>query len=686
MAMSYVRSVVRSVFATDWSKRRKWSAFRRGGVVLVALLAFSAVFNPDIGALASVAALYVGLQDRASDPPRYTVRVMLTQTALMAGVVLIAGVARDVWVTSLILVGFAGLSGLTARRDKALGRMFNDIIAVLAFLGLSSVSHVYAAQAATAVLAAGLLQTALTRATIRFTSDLPERRPVASALTAVAVHLEDAQLRNLRRTGEAATAAIQSADSNLARSDLSHHRRRALRKLLGDAEGLREEAAALRARRAFDTAVITDDDVTDAIDVAVETLRSTALVLSSDWTPSVRGPSKSVQVSAQLPELAKRAAEVEARPDARGSATAIAHLAVRLVRHTHRLMKADDHRLIDKNPHVRDTFRANMWQPRLVDIRAGVRLALAAALGLLVAHLLDLSHGGWVAATTVALLRPAERALTSDTIARSVGTAVGAALVIPLVFATHGSPVANVIMVAVLAIATFMVTAANEGLYIIAITIETVFTRAVVGEDPMEVVVSRVGDVLLGCALAVVLLLVVPLRHGRRLRHEIAEYADATANWVESVGRLSNGEISVKKVRRRHRAMVSARATVQHSLDVRRVEPFGPGLSPWLAYHLYTSIHDASRACVAAEMTMRHGVPGSAAATASAQRIVTNLRFVATTLHGSASVPPPSNAPAAGPAAADPTDDVTRLLGIAERESATAVDLASTRLTEKVPG
>lgn len=678
-------SVVRSVFATDWTKRRKWSAVRRGGVVLVALLTFSAVFNPDIGALASVAALYVGLQDRASDPPRYTVRVMLTQTVLLAVVVLIAGVARNVWVTSLILVGFAGLSGLTARRDKALGRMFNDIIAVLAFLGLSSVSHTYAAQAATAVLAAGLLQTALTRATIRVASDLPERRPVAAALTAVAVHLADAQVRSLRRTGETATAAIQSADASLNRSDLSHHRRRALRKLLGDAEALREEAAALRARRAFDTAVITDDDVTDAIDVAVDTLRNTAVVLSSDWTPSVRGTAKGVQASAQLPALAQRAAEIEARPGARGSATAIAHQAVRLVRHTHRLMTADDHRLIDKNPHVRDAFRANMWQPRMVDLRAGVRLALAAALGLLVAHLLDLSHGGWVAATTVALLRPAERALTSDTIARAVGTAVGAALVIPLVFATHGSPVANVIMVTLLAIATFMVTAANEGLYIIAITIETVFTRAVVGEDPMEVVISRVGDVLLGCALAVVLLLMVPLRHGRRLRHEIADYADATADWVEAVGRLSNGQTTVKKVRRRHRAMVSARATVQHGLDVRRVEPLGPGLSPWLAYHLYTSIHDASRACVAAEMTLRHGVAGSPAATVSAGRIVANLRYVAAILHGSDDAEPPAVTSSDGTVTADPEDDVAMLLGVAERESATAVDFAMTSLAEKVP-
>ena len=42
--------------------------------------------------------------------------------------------------------------------------------------------------------------------------------------------------------GEAATAALNAADASVARSDLSHKRRRALRKLIGDAEALREEA------------------------------------------------------------------------------------------------------------------------------------------------------------------------------------------------------------------------------------------------------------------------------------------------------------------------------------------------------------------------------------------------------------------------------------------------------------
>ena len=135
----------------------------------------------------------------------------------------------------MLLVACAAMSGLTARHDKAVSRMFADVIAVEAFLGLSRITNEYALHAFIAVLAASLAQTLFTRLSARFQSDLPERRPVAAAMLAVATHIDDAQTRSVRGTGEAATAALNAADASVARSDLSHKRRRALRKLIGDA-------------------------------------------------------------------------------------------------------------------------------------------------------------------------------------------------------------------------------------------------------------------------------------------------------------------------------------------------------------------------------------------------------------------------------------------------------------------
>ena len=135
---------------------------------------------------------------------------------------------------------------------------------------------------------------------------------------------------------------------------------------------------------------------------------------------------------AQLHRLADEAAEIADRKEARGSATSVAHQAERLVRHVDRLLESDPGREAShRRPRVRNSVADDLLAPRPIDLRSGARLGLAAALGLLLAQLLHLEHGGWVAATTVALLRPDHRALTSDTIARSAGTAIGAALVIP---------------------------------------------------------------------------------------------------------------------------------------------------------------------------------------------------------------------------------------------------------------
>lgn len=682
MWMGYLRSVAHSVFATDWSKRRGWSALRRGTVVVISLMVFTSLFGADIGALASVAALYVGLQDRASDPPRYTVRIMLFQTLLLAGVVLWAGLVRTAWFTSLLLVVLAGMSGLTARRDKAVSRVFADVIAVLAFLGLSSVSQRYALEAATAVLGGALLQTITTRAAAGLVTDLPERRPVANALRLVAKHLDDAEGRRLRGTGEAAAAAIRAADDSVGRTDLSHDRRRALRKLIGDAEILREEASSIRARQAFDTAAIADRDVSDAIEVASRTLQVAAGLLASDGT-SAAATGRRVRLEAELSECDKAAAEIAGRPDARGSATAIATGARRVIRHVRGLNEASVKRKLKRSRHVRTELTEGVRTRRPRDVRAALRLAVAAAIGLGLADLLSLSHGGWVAATTVALLRPDHRALTSDTVARSVGTAVGAVLVIPLVFLTGDLPGADVILVGVLSVITYVVTSANEGLYIIAITIETVFTRAVVGEDPTAVAIDRVTDVLLGCAIAIVMLLLLPLRHGRRLRYELADYANASAAWISAVAAFGRGEATVKQVRRDHRAMVSARATVQHGLDVRKLEPLGPGMPPWLAHNVYTLIHDADRACGAADATLRHGIEAPPEVVAAAEQSSRNLRDLAAVLYGdnptSPEQPVPSGPPTPSPETAGwsaEQRDVADLMSIAVRESASALQLA----------
>lgn len=623
--MSYLGSVVSSVTTIDRARLRRWSALRRGLLVGLTFVVATWLTNPEVGALAAVAGLYVGLQDR-NEPARFTAETMTAQSVLFFVVVLAGGLFSP-WVASAIMILCAALSGLSAQHDKSISRMFADVLNVLAFLALSRMTHELVIQSALAVLAAGLLQAAGTIVAGRWTSDLPERRPVAMALIAVAEHLDDAQVRQKSTTGPAAEAAIVEADATINRSDLTHRRRRALRKILGDAEQLRLEASAIRVRRAFDVQVIQEPEVDEALTIAAASLRAAAQALLDEATPTTTGRGQR-KALAELAAESDRAQQIASDRSARPTARSVASQAKRIDRHVARLQNADSERMSSSMVPLSDRDWDELLHPGPSDIRSGVRLALAAVIGLSLAAVFDLPHGAWIAATSVALLRPDHRALTSDTISRAVGVALGAAAVVPIVYITGSSDVTNMILVTLLAIGACAVTSANEGLFIVAVTVFTVFTRAAVGENPVQVAETRMLDVFAGCIIAVLLLLVLPLKQGRLLGRQLSEYAEATAEWIDAVGLHAAGQ-KPKKMKKRRRAVRRARVEVQHGLDIRRIEPLGPGVSAWRGQIIFTRIHDSSRAATAAQMSLSHGAAPSPIGVEAAQHAAAVLRCTA---------------------------------------------------------
>ena len=671
--MTYLANVTAGVLSVERAKMRRWSAVRRGTVVVLALVVLGGIYSPEVGALASVAALYVGLQDRNADPLRYTIRVMVTETILLAGVAVLAGLASHTWFPSIVLVACAAMAGLVAQHDKALSRMFADIIAVMAFVGLERVDAHTAGEYAAAIVIACSVQILLTRIAYPYQSDLAERRPVAAALRATAAHLDDAQSRARRGTGEEAERALAAADASVAKSDLSLDRRRALRKLISDAEALREEASSLRTRRAFDTAVIDDLEVDEAVDLAITALQASARAITLVVRPG-KSDARLDRELALLAELAEHTRGLARDRELRPSARAIARRTTRLIKHVRRLLETPEDHVKGQRPHIRQQLLDDLRRPAPADLRSAGRLALAAFISLLLAHALNLEHGGWVAATAVALLRPDYRALTVDTVARAVGTAIGAAAVIPLVWITLGERWAEVAMVALLAVATFAVTAANEGLFVIAITVETVFTRAAVGEDPIAAATTRMLDVFLGCLVAVVLLLVLPLRHGRRVKHELRNYAAATSDWLAALAVLAEGG-NAKGLKKRHGRMRVARVGTQHSLDVRKVEPLGSGIPPWWGQNLFGQVHDVERTACAAEASLLHGATPSPQAAEFARQASADLAAVVAILQGDPA--PPSDDSSEEPSDLSDLSDIEALLAVAAREAAGARSIAS---------
>ena len=645
--MSYVRRVTRSVVTLDRSRLRGWSAVRRATVVVAALLLGTAWVSPQAGGLAAIAALYVGLQDRAADPMRYTLSVMVGETVLMAAVIFIAGIAPGQWIVAVLLVASAVLAGLTASHDKAISRMFADVIVVEAFLGLSPLSASAGLQIGIAVLIAGLVQAVGTWWASGVVTDLPERRPIGAALEAVAAHVDDAVAREKRGTGEASEAALAQAEEMLARSDLSHDRRRAMRAIIAMGEALRDEASAVRTRQAFDVTPVADAAVTHALQVASKILRQCAAKLTSpavtvNPVPKLTSTLPAAlpqQVTTRLPSVLSAPTEsfddllAEARrimkdPAQPPAARAIAKRSVRLAARTETLLAMGAPQSREVRVHFSSQLGLRDTEFDGSDIRSGVRLGAAAALGLVVARILGIPHGSWVAATAVGLLRPDHRALTTDTLARSLGTAVGALAVIPLVAVTSSAAGVEVIVVAILALAVFMVTSANEGLFIVAMTIFVVFVQAVVGEDPLQVAEARVVAVLIGCGLAVTLLLLVPLRQGRKLRPDLADYATATAKWLDGVA-LEADHQDFPKPKKRRRKMRRARTTAQHHLDIRKIEPLGKGLPVWLSHAIFHGIHDCERAGTAAEAALRQGDDGGGHAVELGAQAAAELRAVA---------------------------------------------------------
>jgi hypothetical protein len=616
----------------DLTKLRRWSAVRRGVLVILTMLVASLLTDPETGSLAALAALFVGLQDRNASAS-YTSRVMVVESLYFAAVMLVAGALSQVGVVPIGLLTLSAIAaGLTAFHDKSMSRMFGDAMPLAAFLGLSAVESADAVVLSVTVLVAGLAQAGLARLSVRVEEDVMERRPVAAALAAVADHLDDALLRRSTTTGQVAEERLTAAVDVLGTSDLAPERRQDLRALLADAELLRQEAGAVRTRRALDLPVGAEEQVADALANASTALRAVAAALTSVRIPG-RYDYTAEAALADLYPCRVAAERVAHDRDADPTARAVGRRVLRFYRHVAHLVDARAERSKEHRQRVGEGLAGYLLHPTRRDLVIGLRLGAAALVAFGVALVFDLPHGAWVAATAVALLRPDWRALTAETVARALGTAAAAALTLPLVWILGGELWIEMVLLLILAIVTYMVASVNEGLYVMATAMYALFSRAVLGEDPVAAASARVLDVVVGSVIAIAFLVLVPVSHGRRLAGDLAAYSAATADWLEAIGTLSTGERPTGEKALRQ-SMRQARVLVQHGVELRTIEPMGPGLHARRGELLFAQVHEAARAGVAAERALQHGESTGAASEVLARDAAESLRLLATGLRG----------------------------------------------------
>lgn len=655
--MGYLRALWHSVAAMDMTKMRRWSALRRGVLVPVTMVVGTALVDAETGALAGMSALFVGLQERNASAS-YTSRVMTVQSAFFAGVVLIAGTFSEVPVIPVALLTMTAVAaGLVAFRDRAMSRMFGDVMPIAAFLGFSAVGARESVVMAVAVLLGGLSQALLARLSVRFEGDLMERRPVAAALVAVAAHLDDALPRRLSTTGQAAEERLLNASAVLEASDLVAVRRRTLRALLTDAELLRQEAAAIRMLRAIDMPVGAEEQISRGLANASRALLSVAAALVSVGIPG-RFDYTAEAALAELYPCRQEAEAIVRDRSADPTARAISRRVMRLYRHTAALVEARAERAGDRARRVGEGLLTHVVHPGRRDLVVGLRLGSATLISFAVAHAFTIPHGSWVASTTVSLLRPDWRALTTDTVARSLGTAAAAALTLPLVWAAGGHASVEMVLILVLSAATYVIATVNEGLYVMTTAMVALFSRSILGDDPLDAAASRVLDVAVGAAIAIAFLVLMPVSHGKRLARDLAGYSEAAGAWLAGIAELASGANPPREKALR-RQMRQARVLVQHGIELRTIEPVGGGMSARQAEQLFSRIHESARSAAAAERALKHGQPTGPGSAVLARDAAATLQLLAQGLRGQ-SLPHPLPDPP--PVTGEPGDTVLMLL------------------------
>lgn len=595
---SYAHALERAALLADRRRLRRWSAIRRGVVVGVALLVATWLFGPLIGAVASVAALLVGLQDR-NEPPRFTSKVMAVEGLVLGVSTFTVGFfSANQLVAAALLVLTAGLAGLTSTSNDVISRMFVDVIAVVAFLSLSEFTFTFAWHSAVAVAGAAWLQAVTTYASSRVVADRPERMPLAYAMLTVADRLHDIAARD-PDSSLMAEKALGNASRTLSNTNLVRKRRRRLRKILAATESIRVEATAMANRDDIPATGGADPDLDAALDLAQETLRTGASLL--ELMPS----RMEAQLSALDPLQARAERILDDPDDHRATVVSLADACLRIIHQIRELPGVELKREGSDPEKVTTDIWYNLTHPTKRDVELGARLMVATAVSLFAASFFSLGHGAWVAATSVALLRPVSIATTTNIVIRGAGTLIGALLSIGLVYvAGESSPLILALAVG-LAVVSFAVTNVNEGLYVVALTMQTIFARATEGSEPIVVATDRAIDVLVGCLVALMISLLLPLRRGRDTADLLADYADATGRWIAGFGSTLSEEN--RAYRKRRMRMRETRVEALEAVDRRQLQPYGSGLSALRAHEIYEAVEQAGIGAATAFSAARHG-------------------------------------------------------------------------------
>ncbi|EPT7319247.1 YccS family putative transporter [Vibrio parahaemolyticus] len=238
--------------------------------------------------------------------------------------------------------------------------------------------------------------------------------------------------------------------------------------------------------------------------------------------------------------------------------------------------RLEEDTLADTNPH---TLKA-MWQRISANLhkdsmlfRHALRMSIALTIGYGIIQLFDIDRGYWILLTTLFVCQPNYSATRQKLTARVIGTLAGLLIGVPLL-TFFPSQESQLVFIVVSGVMFFAFRMNNYGYATGFITLLVLFLFSQLGEG-YAVVLPRLADTLIGCALAVAaVMFILPDWQSRRLHKVMSDAIDANKQYLDQIiGQYRIGKKDNLSYRIARRQAHNNDATLTSAISTMLAEP-----------------------------------------------------------------------------------------------------------------
>ncbi|MGD8170481.1 YccS family putative transporter [Vibrio sp. TRT 21S02] len=217
-------------------------------------------------------------------------------------------------------------------------------------------------------------------------------------------------------------------------------------------------------------------------------------------------------------------------------------------------------------------IRSNLNKDSML-FRHAVRMSIALTAGYGIIQLLSIERGYWILLTTLFVCQPNYSATRQKIVARVIGTLAGLLIGVPLL-TFFPSLESQLVFIVLSGVAFFAFRLANYGYATGFITVLVLFCFNQLGEG-YAVVLPRLADTLIGCALAVAAVaLILPDWQSKRLHKVMADAVDANKTYLaQIIGQYRIGKKDSLSYRIARRSAHNQDANLANAISTMLSEP-----------------------------------------------------------------------------------------------------------------